>query len=74
MADELTLEEKKLWLRELKEARYTGARRVQFRDRDVTYKSDAEMRDAIRDLEAEISASSGRGRKHIGLVTFGRGL
>jgi hypothetical protein len=40
----LTLEEKLLFLRDLKEAYYSGATRVRFRDRDVTYRSIVEMK------------------------------
>ena len=47
----------------LKEARFSGHQRVRFGDRDVTYKSDAEMAAAIRALEAEIAAEAGNGRK-----------
>lgn len=43
---------------ELKKARFSGARRIKFRERDVEYKSDAEMAKAIKALEAEINKAS----------------
>ena len=56
--DVLTLEEKQKLLRELKEVQWTGAYRVRFADRDVTYRSHEELRAAIGSLEAEIRSSS----------------
>lgn len=75
MADEivietLTLEEKLLFLRELKEAYYSGATRIRFRERDVTYRSIAEMKQIIGDLEKETVI---RPMRNVVLTTFGRG-
>lgn len=47
------------YLAKLKLARYSGAKRVVYGDRDVTYKSDDDMRQVQRELEAEIAASEG---------------
>lgn len=55
--DEIT--QLKGYLKKLKMARYSGAKRVVFGDRDVTYKSDEDMRRAQRDLEAEIAKEEG---------------
>ena len=66
----LTLEEKLLFLRDLKEAYYSGATRVRFRDRDVTYRSIAEMKIIIGDLE---QATVLRPKRNVVLTTFGRG-
>lgn len=73
--DELTLEEKKELLTELKRARYSGASRVRYLDREVTYKSDAEMLKAINDLNDEINDAQGsRKRKNVRLASFSSGL
>jgi hypothetical protein len=66
----LTLEEKLLFLRDLREAYYSGATRVRFRDRDVTYRSIAEMKIIIGDLER---ATVPRPKRNVVLTTFGRG-
>jgi hypothetical protein len=68
--DGLSLEERKQFLRDLKEAYYSGSSRIKFRERDVTFRSAAEMRKILDQLEAEIR---GRRQKHVGLTTFGRG-
>lgn len=67
---DLTREEKIKFLRDLKEARLSGVSRVKFKERDVTYRSDAEMARVIADLERQLL---GRKRKHVGLTTFSRG-
>ena len=51
------------WIAALKEARYSGHARVRHGDRDITFKSDAEMASAIQAAEAELAAQSGGGRK-----------
>ncbi|EFO32122.1 conserved hypothetical protein [Roseibium sp. TrichSKD4] len=73
VTDEFTLEEKKGLLAELKRARFSGALRVKFNDRDVTYKSDAEMARAISALEADIVRSSGVRRSGVLLTSFSDG-
>ncbi|WP_420712637.1 phage head-tail joining protein [Ancylobacter sp. SL191] len=57
MTDLLALTEQ---LRELREARASGVRRAEFRDRTVEYRSDGELAAAIRDLETRIAAAEGR--------------
>lgn len=62
-------------LRELKEARRSGVKRIQFNERDVTYKTDAEMKDAIEDLEKEIAEGiAPRRRSGIVLASFNAGF
>lgn len=68
--ESLTLEEKAAFLRDLKEAYYLGASRVKFRERDVTYRSQAEMRRIIAELESSMVIKP---RKNTILTTFGRG-
>lgn len=68
--ESLTLEEKAAFLRDLKEAYYLGASRVKFRERDVTYRSRAEMKSIIAELESSLVI---RKRKDVILTTFGRG-
>lgn len=68
--DTLTLDEKTALLRDLKEAYYSGATRIRFRERDVTYRSVAEMKTIIADLEKEVVI---RPRRTTILTTFGRG-
>jgi len=47
----------------LKAARYSGHSRVRHGDRDLTFRSDAELAAAISALEMEIAAESGSGRR-----------
>lgn len=68
--DSLTPEERQEFLRDLSEAYYSGAQRVRFRERDVTYRTQAEMKKVLDDL---IGQTTGRRRKHTILTTFGRG-
>lgn len=68
---ELTIEEKQELLRELREARYSGVLRVKFRERDVTYRSDAELKKAIKDLEGELNPKA---KQQVGFAAFGTGL
>jgi hypothetical protein len=50
-------------LEALKKARRSGLRRVRFGDREMEYRSDADLAAAIRDLENEISATEGAPRR-----------
>ena len=43
----------------LERARYGGRRTVEVGDRSITYKSDAEMKAALLDLNRKIAAASG---------------
>lgn len=74
MADELsdlTVEEMRALLKDLKTARYSGAKRVRFRERDVTYRTDEEMARAITALENDIAVAGGaRKTRHVILSTF----
>jgi hypothetical protein len=72
--DDLTLDEKKGLLAELKKARYSGAKSVKYLDRQVEYKSDAEMVSAINALTAEINAASGKRRSNVRLTQFSSGF
>lgn len=67
----ISLEEKQALLRDLREAYYLGASRVRFRERDVTYRSRAEMKAIIDELAAELDPQ--RKRKQVILTTFSRG-
>lgn len=68
--DMLSREEKQVFLRDLKEAFYSGAHRVRFRERDVTYRSMAEMKQIIDQLERELTARKPRPAI---FTTFSRG-
>lgn len=68
--DSLTPEERQEFLRDLSEAYYSGVQRVRFRERDVTYRSLAEMKKVLDDL---IGQTTGKRRKRIILTTFSRG-
>lgn len=46
-------------LEALKKARRSGLRRVRYGDREMEYKSDADMRAAISDLEEELAHAAG---------------
>lgn len=72
--DDLSLEEKKGLLTELRKARYSGAKSVKYLDRQVEYKSDAEMVSAINALAAEISSASGKRRPNVRLSQFSSGF
>ena len=43
----------------LERARFSGRRTVELGDRSITYKSDAEMKAALLDLNRKIAAASG---------------
>ncbi|MDQ0422299.1 hypothetical protein J2045_003347 [Peteryoungia aggregata LMG 23059] len=68
--DELSPEEKQAFLRDLAEAYYSGASRVRFRERDVTYRSMDEMKAVLDELT---TAVRGKRRKHVIFTTFSRG-
>jgi hypothetical protein len=51
-----------LQLEALKSARRTGALRVRFADREVTYRSDTELKAQIAALESELAAAEGTPR------------
>lgn len=70
--DDLTLEQKRAYLRELKEAYFTGATRIRFRERDVTFRTQAEMRRIIDELTDEVAPSKKRSRRVI-TTSFHRG-
>lgn len=70
----LTIEEMQGLLKELQEARFTGASSIEFRDRKVTYKSDAQMARIEAELKRRLTEACGKsGRKHVGLATFSKG-
>ncbi len=73
--DGFTPEERVVLLQELKKLRYTGAKSIEFRDRKVVVRSDAELASAIARLEEEISART-PGRRPSGaiLTNYGSGL
>jgi hypothetical protein len=50
-------------LEALKKARRSGLRRVRFGDREMEYRSDADLTAAIRDLETEIDTAIGTPRR-----------
>lgn len=59
----------------IKAARATGAKRVRYADREIEYRSLAEMNTAIAALEAElIQIDQGRARKRTFLTTTQKGL
>ncbi|WP_421983355.1 phage head-tail joining protein [Roseibium sp.] len=69
--DGLTVEEKRALLKELKEAIFSGALKIRFREREVTYRSLEEMRKIVKDIEGELGGKPKR--KHVILTTFSRG-
>ncbi|MBO6755741.1 MAG: hypothetical protein JJ902_05410 [Roseibium sp.] len=70
MSDGLSLQEKQELLKELKGIRWSGAQRVKFNDRDVTYRTEAELKTAIAALENEIAAAQGQKRASIVVASF----
>lgn len=70
VVDGLSLTEKQDLLKDLKAAYYTGAYRIKFRERDVTYRSAEDMRRIITELEQELGSSP---RRRVILTTFRRG-
>ena len=57
----------------LKRALATGERRVSFGDKTIEYRTVAELRAAIRTVEAEIARGSGTPKRQI-RVTTGKGF
>lgn len=68
----LSQEERKALLKELLEARYSGVKRVKFDDRDVEFKSDDEMKAAIKDLKDSISTPPKR--RNVVVASFSSGF
>lgn len=68
--DTFTPEEKRSFLRDLKEAYYLGATRVKFRERDVSYRNREDMKAIIDELEAQVNP---RRKKRVIMTTFSRG-
>jgi len=58
----------------LKAAIATGALRVRYADRDVMYRSLAEMRQTLAMMEEEVAAAAGRTRTRQVRFMTGRGL
>lgn len=57
----------------LKAAARSGVQQVRYADgRQVTYRTMAELRQAISDVEAEIAAAGGAPRPVAGYASFGR--
>lgn len=71
MAD-LTVEEKRELLADLKRSYLLGAFRVRAGDRDITYRSREEMKRIIDDLEAELNPTA-RPSSAARLISFHRG-
>jgi len=59
----MELDRMRTLLTALQEARYAGVRSVSYDGRSITYGSDAEMANAITDLEGRIAAASGAPRR-----------
>ena len=57
--DDLTLEELYQLRKDLKMALFSGAKRVEHKDRETEFHSVAQMRQALDQLEAEIAAKEG---------------
>ncbi len=68
----LSTEEMQALLKDLQEARFTGASRVKFREREVTFKSDSQMARIEQELIRRLNGT--KRRKHVGLTTFSKGL
>ena len=61
------------YLVELRRVRFSGASRVKYRDRDTTFRSDAELAKAIKDLEDILNPNTSA-RSGVGFSEFGTGL
>lgn len=70
--NDLTPEEKLVLLRELREAYFSGAQRIRFRERDVTFRTREEMKAIIDELTDEVAPSPARSRRVI-MTSFNRG-
>ena len=71
LPNDLTPDEKAALLRDLRESYYSGASRIRFRERDVTFRSQEEMKAIIDDLAAEVSP--GQRKQRVIVTTFDRG-
>lgn len=61
----MTVEQMKVRLSALLEARFSGVRSASYEGKRVDYSSDAEMSRAISDLERRIARAEGRGSRVI---------
>ena len=68
-----SLSEMTAWRDALAAARFRGVRTVEMGERRITYATDQEMREALRDLDAEIAKASGRRINQI-RITSSKGL
>ena len=62
------------WRDALEEARYSGTRRVVYAGRETEFKSDAEMKRALLDLNRKIEAASGSAGSPFVSFTTSKGL
>jgi len=69
----LTTAEMGALLTALKKAWYSGAKSVTFMDREVTYRTAKEMKDAIAELEEQLRPAAAPRRKS-SVSTFGSGF
>lgn len=73
--DDAALLALQIQLAALKKARRTGLKRVRFGDREMEYRSDADMAKAIADLEDEITETeTGTRRRRSFTTTTCKGL
>lgn len=72
LPNDLTVEEKAALLNELREAYFSGALKVRFREREVTYRNRADMKAIIDDLTNEVAPSPAR-RQRVIMTSFNRG-
>ncbi len=70
----MDLEQLKAWRDVLTEARFRGVHKVEAGDKQVTYRSDAEMRNALNDLERRIAMLEGRSMSRRILTYADKGL
>ncbi len=69
-----TLAELIAWRDALEKARYGGTRKVTYEGREVEYKSDAEMKSALSDLNRKIAAASAPTSSPFVTFTTSKGL
>jgi len=62
------------YLVELRKVRFSGASRVKYRERDTTFRSDAELAIAIKDLETMLAPSRSTVKSGVAFAEFGTGL
>ena len=70
----MDLERMRTLLAALQEARYAGVRVVSYEGKSLTYGSDAELANAISDLEARIAAAAGTPRRRRWGTVASKGL